>query len=177
MCSSDLQNTVRPPVSTLAEESSPKPADLNDLENEKINDSFNKNQQALAAALPNQYHVIRIRNDCATGTITVAIRFQSLDRRWATQGWWHVDPQSDAVASSAYSRNGIYYFYASGSGRTWSGKPGDPNMIDMRVVDRQFTQIGPSSGSISGKNLRAVRGFRKDYVGYGEHLMSFTCEK
>jgi uncharacterized membrane protein len=156
----------------------PKAQDLNDFENEKINDSFNKNQQALAAALSNQYHTIRIRNECAAGAVTVAIRFQSLDRTWATQGWWHVDPHSDAVASSAYSRNGLYYFYATGSGRTWSGKPGDLNAIDISIVDdRQFTLTGPISGSAPGKNPRIVKAFRKDYLGYGEHLMSFTCDK
>ena len=177
--SNDQQNTLRPPPSASApKENLPKAEDLNDFENEKINDSFNKNQRALAAALSNQYHTIRIRNDCAAGAVTVAIRFQSLDRTWATQGWWHVDPHSDAVASSAYSRNGLYYFYATGSGRTWSGKPGDLNAIDISVVDdRQFTLIGPISGSARGKNPRIARAFRKDYLGYGEHLMSFTCDK
>jgi uncharacterized membrane protein/plastocyanin len=175
----DQQNTLRPtPSPSAPKENLPKAQDLNDFENEKINDSFNKNQQALAAALSNQYHTIRIRNECAAGAVTVAIRFQSLDRTWATQGWWHVDPHSDAVASSAYSRNGLYYFYATGSGRTWSGKPGDLNAIDISIVDdRQFTLTGPISGSAPGKNPRIVKAFRKDYLGYGEHLMSFTCDK
>jgi len=152
--------------------------DLNDPESGRITASFNKSQEALAAGFSSQYHIIRMKNDCAVGTITVAIRFQSLDRTWVTRGWWSLDPHTDVVASSAYSRNGFYYFYATGGGRAWSGKPSDSNAIDIKVVDdHQFTQIGPISDSIRGKNPRVVKAFRKDYLGYGEHLISFTCEK
>jgi uncharacterized membrane protein/ribosomal protein L40E len=177
--SNDKQSTPQPALASSApKENLPKAEDSKGSENEKINDSFNKSQQALAAALSNQYHIIRMRNDCAVGTITVAIRFQSLDRTWATQGWWHLDPHAERVASSASSRNGLYYFYATGSGRTWSGKAGDPNAIDIMVVDDlRFTQIGPIPESMRGQNPRMVKALRKDYLGYGEHLMSFTCEK
>jgi uncharacterized membrane protein len=166
------------PSSSAIKEQVPKVEDLTDPEIQKLNDSFNKSQQTRAAALSNQYHIIRMRNDCAVGAVAIAIRFQSLDLTWATQGWWRLEPHAEAIASSAYSRNGMYYFYASGGSRTWSGKASDPDAIDIKVVDdSQFTQVGPISGLIRGKNPRLVKAFRKDYVGYGEHLLSFACGK
>lgn len=139
-------------------------------------DTFEQSQRVLAALLGGKFHVIRLQNSCSAGPIQVAIRFQALDRTWVTRGWWRLDPNREAIAAFAYSRNGQYYFYATGSGMKWEGNAGDPSATEITVVDDpRFAQIGPISNPLSGKNMRRVRAFRQDYLGYGEHLAPFPC--
>jgi hypothetical protein len=136
-----------------------------------ITDGFAQRQVDLAAGLSNQYHRIKLVNKCGSGAINVAIRFQSLDHVWVTQGWWTVEPHQEKGASLVYSQNGTFYFYAEGGDNVWNGQ--DSNAASIEVVENGFTHL---SGPIVGKNRRVVKAIRRDFSsGYGEHPVPFDC--
>ncbi len=137
-----------------------------------ITDSFTQHQTALASGLANQYHRIRLINKCDSSTINVAIRFQSLDQTWVTQGWWTLDPHQEKPAPLVYSQNATFYFYAEGDGKVWAGD--DPNALSIDIVENPFTHL---LGPIVGKNKRVVKAIRRDFsTGFGEHPVPFNCQ-
>ena len=136
-----------------------------------ITDGFAQRQMDLSGGLSNQYHRIRLINKCDSGAIKVAIRFQSLDHAWVTQGWWSLEPHQEKAASLVYSQNGAFYFYAEGGDNVWNGQ--DANAVSLEVVENGFTHI---TGPILGKNKRIVKAIRRDFSsGYGEHAVPFDC--
>jgi hypothetical protein len=136
-----------------------------------ITDGFAQRQIDLAGGLSNQYHRIRLIDKCDSVAIKVAVRFQSLDHAWVTQGWWALEPHQEKTASLVYSQNATFYFYAEGGDNVWNGQ--DANAVGSEVVENAFTHI---TGPIFGKNRRTVKMIRRDFSsGYGEHAVPFDC--
>ena len=126
-------------------------------------------QNAKSATTP---YTLAVHNDCSkTPTITVAVRYLSLSSGWVTRGWWQV-PFGETVTTNAYSKDGLFYVYASGNGMFWP-RSGYPDSIEAEIVGDRFLRQG--NENLDGSNKRTVSMFRAQASSEGLLTQTFSC--
>jgi TPR repeat protein len=134
-------------------------------------ESWLKTRQAEMA--PNVITVV-LKNECATDSIRVAMRFQVPDSsgRWVTSGWWSIKSGESGRPTIATATRDVYFF-AEGATHTWNGD-GKSDSISVPVVTNNF--VHQDGDKLVGINQKTVTMFHSVFGTWGEHSQSFTCE-
>jgi hypothetical protein len=160
-----------------AEEARKREADQRTIQSaQEFSDKYEAWLKARRTQMGSEVVTVRLKNECATDSIRVVIRFQVPDDsgHWVTSGWWILKPNESLRPTFATAVRDVY-FWAEGTSSTyvWNGD-GKSDSIAVPVVSNNFVQ--EDGNNLIGVNQKTVNMFHSVFKAWGEHTQSFSCK-
>ena len=97
-----------------------------------------------------QLKLLRFKNAC-NRNLSVAVRYQSYNGTWITQGWWVLKPGETSLLAVSHSPSFLVYA-RDGAGTYWNNKGGK----NIEIVQSSFAYSGSAPSSLNGETPQSL---------------------